>query len=141
MGTAAGVPAFRWYDRELGRVLVANRPEDASVIEARASTGHGLLADDGVSISNLFTGDAPKASMTMSRLEVPAGLAAYAGRLRPLPGAARRPVPEPLADDRRGRAGAVPGACGRSGSRCTRGCTARGPSPGSARSATGCSAT
>ena len=67
-GTAAGVPAFRWYDRELGRVLVANRPDDAAIIESRASTGHGLLADDGVSISNLFTGDAPKASMTMSRL-------------------------------------------------------------------------
>ena len=73
MGTAAGVPAFRWYDRELGRVLVANRPEDASVIEARASTGQGLLADDGVSVSNLFTGDAAKASMTMSRLEVQRG--------------------------------------------------------------------
>ena len=72
-GTAAGVPAFRWYDRELGRVLVANRPDDAAIIESRASTGHGLLADDGVSISNLFTGDAPKASMTMSRLEVTRG--------------------------------------------------------------------
>jgi uncharacterized membrane protein YvlD (DUF360 family) len=73
MGTADGVPAFRWYDRELGRVLVANRPQDASIIEARASTGRGLLADDGVSISNLFTGDAPKAAMTMSRLEVTRG--------------------------------------------------------------------
>ena len=72
-GTAAGVPAFRWYDRELGRVLIANRPEDAAIIEARASTGHGLLADDGVSISNVFTGDAPKAAMTMSRLEVTRG--------------------------------------------------------------------
>ncbi|WP_322919149.1 phage holin family protein [Nocardioides renjunii] len=73
MGSAAGVPAFRWYDRELGRVLVANRPEDAAVIESRASTGQGLLVDDGVSVSNLFTGDAPKASMTMSRLEVTRG--------------------------------------------------------------------
>ena len=72
-GTAAGVPAFRWYDRELGRVLVANRPGDAAILEARASTGHGLLADDGVSISNLFTGDAPKAPMTMSRIEVTRG--------------------------------------------------------------------
>ena len=72
-GTAAGVPAFRWYDRELGRVLVANRPEDAAIIESRASTGRGLLADDGVSISNVFTGDAPKAAMTMSRLEVTRG--------------------------------------------------------------------
>ena len=72
-GTADGVPAFRWYDRDTGRVLVANRPEDASTIESRASSGHGLLADDGVSISNLFTGDADKASMTMSRLEVSRG--------------------------------------------------------------------
>jgi uncharacterized membrane protein YvlD (DUF360 family) len=72
-GTSAGIPAFRWYDRELGRVLVANRPEDAAVIEARASNGRGLLADDGVSISNIFTGDAEKASMTMSRLEVTRG--------------------------------------------------------------------
>ena len=73
MGTSEGVPAFRWYDRELGRVLVANRPEDAAIIESRASTGLGLLADDGISISNLFTGDAPRAAMTMSRLEVSRG--------------------------------------------------------------------
>ena len=58
-GTVDGIPAFRWYDRELGRVLVANRPADARIIEARAQHGRGLLVDDGVSISNLFTGDAP----------------------------------------------------------------------------------
>jgi uncharacterized membrane protein YvlD (DUF360 family) len=72
-GTSAGVPAFRWYDRELGRVLVANRPADASVIEQRASTGRGLLADGGVSISNIFTGDASRAALTMSRVEVTRG--------------------------------------------------------------------
>ena len=72
-GSATGVPAFRWYDRELARVLVANRPEDAAVIESRATSGLGLLADDGVSISNLFSGDAPKAAMTVSRLEVSRG--------------------------------------------------------------------
>lgn len=68
-GTSDGVPAFRWYDRELSRVLVANHPQDAAIIEARASNGRGLLADDGVSISNVFSGDAPRAAMTMSRLE------------------------------------------------------------------------
>jgi uncharacterized membrane protein YvlD (DUF360 family) len=72
-GSCAGVPAFRWYDRELGRVLVANRPADAAVIEQRASTGHGLLADDGVSISNLFSGDAQHAQMTMSRVTLSRG--------------------------------------------------------------------
>ncbi len=72
-GTVDRVPAFRWYDREVDRVLVANRPADARVIEDRASNGHGLLWDDGVSISNLFTGDAPRAVMTMSRVEVTRG--------------------------------------------------------------------
>ena len=49
-GTIAGVPAFRWYDRELGRVLIANRPDDAAIIEQRAATGRGLLADDGLAL-------------------------------------------------------------------------------------------
>ena len=72
-GTCAGVPAFRWYDRELGRVLVANHPADAAIIEERASTGLGLLADDGVSISNLFSGDAPTSMMTMSKVSLGRG--------------------------------------------------------------------
>ena len=72
-GTVDGIPAFRWYDRELQRVLVANRPADARVIEERHSTGQGLLCDDGVSISNLFTGDAPRSLLTMSRVEVRRG--------------------------------------------------------------------
>ncbi|WP_166389271.1 phage holin family protein [Nocardioides ochotonae] len=66
-GTVAGIPGFRWYDRELGRVLVANRPADARLIEERASNGRGLLCEDGVSISNLFSGDAENAMLTMSR--------------------------------------------------------------------------
>jgi len=68
-GTTQNLPAFRWYDRELGRMLVANKPADAAVIEARLSDGHGLLADDGVSISNLFSGDATTSQLTMSSLE------------------------------------------------------------------------
>ncbi len=65
-GTVDRVPAFRWYDRKLGRVLVANRPRDARIIEERGSDGRGLLWDDGVSISNLFSGDAPRSLMVMS---------------------------------------------------------------------------
>ncbi|MGZ5405411.1 MAG: phage holin family protein, partial [Nocardioides sp.] len=72
-GTCDGVPAFRWYDRELGRLVVANRPADALLIEERASNGHGLLADDGVSISNLFSGDAPTSMLTMSRVKLGRG--------------------------------------------------------------------
>jgi uncharacterized membrane protein YvlD (DUF360 family) len=72
-GTIDRIPAFRWYDRELGRVLVANRPADARIIEARASTGQGLLSDGGASISNLFSGDAPRAMLTMSRIAASRG--------------------------------------------------------------------
>ena len=70
-GTNENIPAFRWYDRELGRMLVANRPADAATIESRISDGRGLLADDGVSISNLFSGDAPTTLLTMSALDGP----------------------------------------------------------------------
>ncbi len=66
-GVIDGIPAFRWYDRARDKVMVANRPADAAVIEADLTTGKGLLVDDGVSISNLFTGDAPTAVLTMSR--------------------------------------------------------------------------
>src|SRR6478735_5756244 len=65
-GTIEGIPAFRWLDRASGKVYVANRPADATLIEAMHSDGRGLLADDGVSVSNLFTGDAPTAYATMS---------------------------------------------------------------------------
>ena len=68
-GNNDGIPAFRWFDRELGRLVVANRPEDAAVIEARVGNGRGLLVDDGVSISNLFSGDAPTSLLTMSGLK------------------------------------------------------------------------
>ena len=66
-GVIDGIPAFRWYDRANDRVMVANKPADAAVIEENLTTGRGLLVDDGVSISNLFTGDAPTAVLTMSR--------------------------------------------------------------------------
>ncbi|WP_395691761.1 phage holin family protein [Nocardioides sp.] len=65
-GTIDGIPAFRWVDRPTGKVYVANRPGDAAAIEAMHSDGRGLLVDDGVSVSNLFTGDAPTAYVTMS---------------------------------------------------------------------------
>ncbi|MGW6128400.1 alkaline phosphatase family protein [Cellulomonas sp. NPDC055163] len=66
-GVIDGIPAFRWYDRARDKVMVANRPADAAVIEADLTTGRGLLVDGGVSISNLFTGDAPTSVLTMSR--------------------------------------------------------------------------
>ena len=67
-GRSDQVPAFRWYEKETGRLLVANHPKDAAVIQQRLTDGRGLLADGGVSISNVFSGDAPTSLLTMSGL-------------------------------------------------------------------------
>ncbi len=67
-GNNTDIPAFRWYEKATGTLMVANHPPDAAVIESRVSDGQGLLADDGVSISNLFSGDAPRSLLTMSGL-------------------------------------------------------------------------
>jgi uncharacterized membrane protein YvlD (DUF360 family) len=65
-GNNDNMPAFRWYEKESGRLLVANRPADAAEIERRVSDGHGLLADDGASLSNLFSGDAQINMLSMA---------------------------------------------------------------------------
>ncbi|HEY6596368.1 MAG TPA: alkaline phosphatase family protein [Asanoa sp.] len=67
-GHSDQVPAFRWYEKETGKLLVTNRPKDAATVQARLSDGRGLLADGGVSISNVFSGDAPTSLLTMSGL-------------------------------------------------------------------------
>lgn len=60
------VPGFRWYEKETARLMVANHPDDAAEILRRISDGHGLLADDGASIGNLLSGDAPRSYLTMA---------------------------------------------------------------------------
>ncbi len=67
-GNAAGIPAFRWYEKERRRMMVSNRPADAAEIEARISDGNGLLANGGASIDNMFSGDATHVRMVMSKL-------------------------------------------------------------------------
>jgi uncharacterized membrane protein YvlD (DUF360 family) len=67
-GTNDDIPAFRWYEKDRGRLLVANRPADAAEIERRLSDGKGLLAADGVSVGNLFSGDAARSLFTMSTI-------------------------------------------------------------------------
>ena len=60
------MPAFRWYEKDTGRTLVSNHPADAAEIEHRRSTGDGLLAAAGTSRGNMFSGDAPRCTATMS---------------------------------------------------------------------------
>ena len=67
-GNNDNIPAFRWFEKETGRLLVSNRPADATEIERRASNGRGLLAAGGTSVGNLFSGDATRTLFTMSRM-------------------------------------------------------------------------
>jgi uncharacterized membrane protein YvlD (DUF360 family) len=62
------IPAFRWWDKARGRLVVSNHPDDAAEIARRASDGHGLLADDGASIGNLLSGDAVRSYITMATI-------------------------------------------------------------------------
>lgn len=68
-GTNHDVPAFRWFEKETGQVMVCNRPSSAAELERRAvaRTGScGLLADDGASRGNLFSGGAEQSALVMS---------------------------------------------------------------------------
>ncbi len=67
-GNNAGIPAFRWWEKDRGYLMVSNHPDDAWLIEQRASGPHDLLADGGASISNLVSGGATRAIATNSQL-------------------------------------------------------------------------
>lgn len=67
-GNNDGIPAFRWYEKEAGRIMVANRPADAALVATRISNGEGLLSNDGASVGNLFSGDAARSYITMATI-------------------------------------------------------------------------
>jgi uncharacterized membrane protein YvlD (DUF360 family) len=68
-GSNRDVPAFRWYEKETGEVLISNRPSGAAELQRRAveETGdRGLLAVDGASRGNLFSGGAGQVALVLS---------------------------------------------------------------------------
>lgn len=65
-GDAEHVPAFRWWDRDLGRLVVTNHPGDAALVEAGLPPD-GLLAGGGTAVSAMFSGGADAAFLVMSR--------------------------------------------------------------------------
>lgn len=65
-GDVHDMPAFRWMDKATGAITVSNHPRDAAAIEQAHNTRPGLLAIDGSSYGNLFTGGASRAVLTMS---------------------------------------------------------------------------
>ncbi len=65
-GSTSEMPAFRWVDKATGDLVVSNHPKSALAIEQHHSDGNGLLAHNGSSYGNLYTGDAQRAVLTMS---------------------------------------------------------------------------
>ncbi|MCF6526505.1 phage holin family protein [Streptomyces sp. JJ36] len=68
-GSNEDVPAFRWYEKETGEVVVSNRPTAAAELQRRAvarAGDLGLLATDGASRGNLFSGGARQLALVLS---------------------------------------------------------------------------
>jgi uncharacterized membrane protein YvlD (DUF360 family) len=61
------IPAFRWYDKDGGKLIVSSDFHDAAMMNARYSHGQGLLRG-GSSINNHMAGDAKQVLFTMSVL-------------------------------------------------------------------------
>lgn len=68
-GSNHDVPAFRWYEKDTGEIVVCNRPTSAAELQRRAveRTGDGgLLTLDGASRGNLFSGGAEELALVLS---------------------------------------------------------------------------
>ena len=69
LGSNEDIPAFRWVEKETGRMLTCSAPPDCAEIERRHRSGRGLLADGGASRGNLLSGEADHVILTVSRIE------------------------------------------------------------------------
>ncbi len=68
LGSNEDIPAFRWVDKESGRIIACSGPDDCAEIERDRATGIGLLIDGGSSRGNLLSGEAEEAILTVSRM-------------------------------------------------------------------------
>ena len=68
LGSNEDIPAFRWVEKETGRMMTCSKPPDCEEIERRCSTGVGLLRDGGASRGNLLSGEADHLILTVSRI-------------------------------------------------------------------------
>ena len=69
LGSNDDIPAFRWVEKESGRLMVCSAPADCAEIERRHLSGRGLLANGGASRGNLLSGEADHVILTASRME------------------------------------------------------------------------
>src|SRR5215211_7040086 len=69
LGSNEDIPAFRWVEKETGRLMTCSAPADCARIESERATGNGLLVDGGSSRGNLLSGGAEEVILTVSRME------------------------------------------------------------------------
>ncbi len=68
LGANDDIPAFRWVEKETGRLMTCSAPDDCEEIERRHATGRGLLRDGGASRGNLLSGEADHVLLTVSKV-------------------------------------------------------------------------
>lgn len=66
LGSNENIPAFRWWDKPRGELMVSSSMTTAKMLEDELSTGDGLLVHDGGSRFNVFSGNAPDSMATFS---------------------------------------------------------------------------
>lgn len=86
------LPAYHWFDRELGRVVHMNVPRDAKVIEDRLGQreGRSLLAEGGAGYLALFRAQASNLASMTALADLKALAREVRRSLRGLSGPARR---------------------------------------------------
>ena len=72
LGSNEDIPAFRWVEKETGRIMACSAPDDCAELERRHA-GDGLLRDGGASRGNLLSGEADHVILTVSRIEAEKG--------------------------------------------------------------------
>ncbi len=67
-GNNREIPAFRWFDKELGKVVVSSNLKALGPLEEQHSNGDGLLARGGAARASMLSGDADEVMLVASRV-------------------------------------------------------------------------
>lgn len=72
-GSHYNIPAFRFYDKSKGRLLVSNRPNDAAEMMKDIDNGEGILSHHGFGLNNWAHGNAEDVMLTFSAMSTSSG--------------------------------------------------------------------
>ena len=68
-GNNDNIPAFRWYDKRLGRPVAVKYPPTVAALQQQVAQGNSGLLAGGTSYVNMFDGGAESALFTLSSLQ------------------------------------------------------------------------